>query len=204
MSHSTRYCGIDVSAETIDISFQNLAGKFEHYQLSNKAKGFELLLQKTGRDFQFVFEATGVYHLNLMFFLHEKSLAYSVVNAVQIKRYIQMHLERNKSDRKDAKRICEYGIERHPTVSQMPDVQYFECRTLNNAISTITNEITAFTNQIHSLSRLPVGSDIAIKTYESIILNLEVELKKLDKVLQNKLVEWQPELVELVDRKSVV
>ena len=198
MSHSTRYCGIDVSAETIDISFQNLAGKFEHYQLSNKVKGFELLLQKTGTDFQFVFEATGVYHLNLMFFLHEKSLAYSVVNAVQIKRYIQMHLERNKSDRKDAKRICEYGIERHPVVSQMPDVQYFECRTLNNAILTITNEITAFTNQIHSLRKLPVGSDIAIKSYESIILNLEVELKKLDKVLQNKLVEWQPELVELV------
>ena len=112
MSHSTRYCGIDVSAETIDISFQNLAGKFEHYQLSNKVKGFELLLQKTGTDFQFVFEATGVYHLNLMFFLHEKSLAYSVVNAVQIKRYIQMHLERNKSDRKDAKRICEYGAVR--------------------------------------------------------------------------------------------
>ena len=112
MSQLSRICGIDVSAETIDISFQNLAGKFEHFKLSNKTAGFEILLQKTGLDFQFVFEATGVYHLHLMFFLHEKLLPYSVVNAVQIKRYIQMHLERNKSDRKDAKRICEYGAVR--------------------------------------------------------------------------------------------
>ena len=68
MSQLTRICGIDISAETIDIAFQNLAGKFEHFKLSNKTTGFEILLQKTGLDFQFVFEASGVYHLNLMFF----------------------------------------------------------------------------------------------------------------------------------------
>lgn len=43
---------------------------------------------------------TGVYHMGLMFFLHEKNCVYSVVNALQIRRYIQMHLERNKSDKK--------------------------------------------------------------------------------------------------------
>ena len=198
MSQLARICGIDVSAETIDISFQNLAGKFEHHKLSNKAAGFEILFQKTGADFHFVFEATGVYHLNLMFFLHEKSLPYSVVNPVQIKRYIQMHLERNKTDRKDAKRICEYGIERRPEVSKMPDDQYFECRAINNAIQTITNEITSFSNQIHSLSYLPVGNESAIQCYENIITKMKEEQKKLDKELAAKLKEWQPELVELV------
>ena len=69
-------------------------------------------------------EATGVYHVSLMFFLYEHHCTYSIVNALQIKRYIQMQLERNKSDKKDAKRICEYGIERKPVASQMPDGLY--------------------------------------------------------------------------------
>ena len=79
-------------------------------------------------------EATGVYHISLMFFLHQHKCVYSVVNALQIKRYIQMHLERNKIDKKDARRICEYGIERKPLAPQMPDRLYFECKSLNNAI----------------------------------------------------------------------
>ncbi len=89
-------------------------------------------------------EATGVYDTSLMFYLHGQGCVLSVVNALQIKRYIQMHLERNRTNKKDAKRICEYGIERKPAASQMPDRLYFECKTLNNAIKKITAEITCF------------------------------------------------------------
>ncbi|MBE7510466.1 MAG: transposase [Bacteroidia bacterium] len=52
---------------------------------------------------------------------------------------------------KDAKRICEYGIERELELYEMPDIAYFECRSLNNAIQDLTKEITKFTNRIHSL-----------------------------------------------------
>ena len=43
------------------------------------------------------------------------------------------HLERNKTDKKDAERICGYGIERKPEASVMTDRLYFECKTLNKA-----------------------------------------------------------------------
>lgn len=112
-------------------------------------------------------ESTGVYHLQLIFFLQELGIVFSVVNALQIKRFIQMHLERNKTDKKDAKRIYEYGVERSPASYHMPDSSYFECRSLNNGIHDLTKEITKFSNQLHSL-----------KKYHSIPKLLNQALKK--------------------------
>lgn len=88
-------------------------------------------------------ESTGVYQLPFCFFLESKKARYSVVNALQIKRYIQMKLERNKSDKKDAFHICMYGVEHAPACYEMPSQLYFDCRALNNAIETITTEITS-------------------------------------------------------------
>lgn len=203
MHENTFYCGIDVSCDSLDVCYQATQGTaLQHSQVANNTKGFAQLLKLTGPGYHFVMEATGVYHVSLMFFLYEHKCTYSVVNALQIKRYIQMQLERNKSDKKDARRICEYGMERKPQPSQMPDPLYFECRSLNHAIKKITADIISFTNQIHSLEKLPAGSAAVIKAYKRIIAELEKEQKKLEHKLDKKLKEWQPQLLERV--QSVV
>lgn len=198
MSTEKKYCGIDVSAETLDICYQSLEGNKQHLQVKNNKTGFAQILKLCPSDYHFVMEATGVYHLQLVFFLYEKKKQFSVVNALQIKRYIQMHLERNKSDKKDARRICEYGIDRNPETYQMPDSEYFECRSLNNAIEDITKEITKLSNQIHSLKKVPYDARQIIKSYESIILKLRKEKEKMEQQLEKKLKEWQPELLQQV------
>lgn len=198
MNNLLAVCGIDISDLSLDLCFLNQDQKLEQIKVSNAQNGYEMMLKKAGKHCHFVFESTGVYHLNLMFFLHNAGCTYSVVNPVQIKRFIQMKLDRNKSDKKDAKRIYQFALETEVKTSQMPDEQFFECKTINNAIQTITEEITAFTNQIHSLKRVPVGTEIAMETYQKIILQLKAELKNLDKILLQKLQQWQPELVELV------
>ena len=148
MEAKTLYCGIDVSCSTLDICYQQDGHDFIHLQVSNDLIGYRRILKSTGSGCHFVMESTGVYHISLIFFLYSKGCTYSVVNGLQIKRYIQMHLERNKTDKKDARRICEYGIERKPEASSMPDRLYFECKSLNTAIRCITVEITQFTNHI--------------------------------------------------------
>ena len=195
---ATLYSGIDVSCDTLDVCYQSPDLALHHLKVTNDVKGFKELLKQTSNTHHFVMEATGVYHISFMFFLHQHHCNYSVVNALQIKRYIQMHLERNKTDKKDAKRICEYGIERKPAPSVMPDRLYFECKTLNNAIRKITTEITAFTNQIHSLKKLPVASNAVIKTYTKLIKELKAQQQLLQKELDQKLLEWQPDLVKKV------
>lgn len=198
MQQLTLYCGIDVSCDTLDICYQTIDHSLEHFKVTNDVKGYRQIIKLTGKSYYFVMEATGVYHPGLMFFLHEQRCVFSVVNALQIKRYIQMHLERNKSDNKDAKRICEYGIERKPQASQMPDRLYLECKTLNNAIKKITVEITSFTNQLHSLGRLPVVNAAVIKCYGKLIKELKQQIIVPEKELQQKLSEWQPALVKQV------
>ena len=201
---ATLYSGIDVSCDTLDVCYQTTDLTLHHCKVSNDAKGFRELLKQTGNTYHFVMEATGVYHISFMFFLNENNCNYSVVNALQIKRYIQMHLERNKTDKKDAKRICEYGIERKPQASVMPGRLYFECKTLNNAIKNIITQITAFTNQIHSLKKLPIASNTVIKTYLKLIKELKLQQQLLQKELEQKLLEWQPNLVKKVNSVTAI
>lgn len=201
MDSKKKYCGIDVSNETLDIYFQNQEGVLQHLQVANTMVGFKKMIKVAGLDTQYVMEATGVYHLNLIFFLHEINVAYSVVNALQIKRFIQMHLDRNKTDKKDAKRIYEYGVERQPEVYEMPDTAYFECRSLNNAIHDLTKKITNLSNQIHSLKKAPYDTKSTIKSYEILIKQLKVEKGKLEQELEEKLKNWESEKLKLV--KSV-
>ena len=198
MNQEKKYCGVDVSSDVLDLCYQDGSGDKHHLQVSNNKKGFQQLLKSCGKDLHYVMESTGVYHMQFMFYLHENGCVYSVVNALQIRRYIQMHLERNKSDKKDAKRICEYGIERHPQPSEMPDSAYFECRTINNAIQDFTKEITRISNQIHALKRSGVAAQEVIKCYENMVKKMRQEKEKLEVHLSEKLKVWQPELLSQV------
>lgn len=192
------YCGIDVSSSKLDYCYKNQEGKLEQGEVSNSKNGFRKLLKKVGLDAQFIMESTGVYHLGLMFYLHEEGVCYSVINALQIKRYIQMHLERNKSDKKDAKRIYEYGVDREPLATEMPDVYYFRCRLLNNSIHDLTKEITRLSNQLHAMKLSPFDTKAVEKSYKSIVNHLRAERSKMEKVLQVYLEEWEGEKLKLI------
>lgn len=198
MNEKINYCGIDVSSETLDLYFINKEGIHQHLQIANTVTGFRKMLKEAGTEAHFVMEATGVYHLNLIFFLQEKNIRFSIVNALKIKRYIQMHLERNKSDKKDAKRIYEYGVDCRPEMYSMPDLSYFECRSLNNAIHDLTKEITKFSNQMHSLKKCPYDTKSTKKSFERILKKLKEEKQNLESELQEKLIIWNQETLELV------
>ena len=196
------YCGIDVSGDTLDICYQTAAGVLEWFKCVNGVGGFTEIWKLTCKNYHFIMESTGVYQLPFCFFLESKKGMYSVVNALQIKRYIQTKLERNKTDKKDAFHICMYGVDHNPACYEMPSHLYFECRAINNAIETITTEITSFKNKLHSLSKLEIDSKVIVTGYKKILRDLQGELKKFEAELYKKLEAWQPALVKQV--RSVV
>ena len=196
------YCGVDVSGNTLDVCYQTTDGVFEWCKCANSTEGFIQIWKLTGKNYHFVMESTGVYQLPFCFFLETKKARYSVVNALQIKRYIQMKLERNKTDKKDAFHICMYGVDHNPKCYEMPSPLYFECRALNNAIETITTEITSFKNKLHSLSKVDIDSKVIVTGYKKILRDLQAGLKKFEAELYKKLEAWHPELVKQV--RSVV
>ena len=105
MDKYTDYLGIDVSKKTLDV----MTSQQKHFQFSNDLKGFREFAKIIPRDGLCITEVTGIYHLQLATFLHSKSIAVSVVNLLSIKRFIQMNLKRNKTDKADAKMISLYG-----------------------------------------------------------------------------------------------
>ena len=185
-------CGIDVSHTKLDVCYQNNLGDLFHLQAGNNNEGFKKILEHTGVDYHFVMEATGVYYIRLAFWLHEQGCKLSVVNALSIKRYIQMHLERNKSDKKDAAWICRYAIEQSPVYWEMPDSAYFEGKQLYNTIREYGEQIKRFNNQLHSLRLLPVPSKDTIKSLEKMSKQLGKEIVLLEKKLDVLLQQWQP------------
>ena len=191
-------CGIDVSHTTLDICYQNNLGELFHLHVGNNNKGFEKILEHTGTHYHFVMEATGVYYIRLAFFLNQHSCTLSVVNSLSVKRFIQMHLERNKSDKKDAAWLCRYAMEQKPIPWQMPDCAYFQSKQLYNTIREYSEQIKRFNNQLHSLRLLPVVSTEAIKSLEKMKGQLQKEMKNLEDKLQVLLQEWQPEQLKNV------
>ncbi len=185
-------CGIDVSCNTLDICYQNNLGELFHVKVGNNNAGFKKLLEHTGIDYHFVMEATGVYYIRLAFYLHQQGSKLSVVNAISVKRYIQMHLERNKSDKKDAAWICRYAIDQRPSYWEMPDSAYFESKQLYNTIREYTEQVKRFNNQLHSLRLLPVPSKDTIRSLERMIVHLEKEQRALEQKLEAQLQVWQP------------
>ena len=112
--------GIDISKSVFDIH-SDLSG---HQQLKNDASGFKQLLKLLPESALVVMEATGYYHYRLAQFLHKNKVAVSVVNPLIVKRFIQMKLSKVKTDKSDAKSICEYGtVNEVPLYTALTDVQ---------------------------------------------------------------------------------
>ncbi len=186
-------CGIDVSNLTLDVTYQNNLGELFYLKVGNNIAGFKKILEHTGSNYHFVMEATGVYYIRLAFFLDSHGCKLSVVNAMSIKRYIQMHLERNKSDKKDSRWICQYALEQRPPFWQMPDSAYFECKQMFNTIREYAEQVKRFNNQLHSLKLLPVPSKETIKSIEKMKSYFEKEMKVLEEKLVQCLKQWQPD-----------
>lgn len=193
-----KYCGIDVSADTLDVCYQAEGDSLSNFQVTNDKKGFQKIIKTCGKDYHYVMESTGVYHVGLMFYLHDEKITFTVENALKIKRFIQMQLDQSKSDKKDARWICLYGINQKPTATHRPESEYFECRALNGAIHDITKEINQIGNRIHALEKCPYDVKSIIKSYRSMLTKLRSEKSKLEKELHEKLKAWQPELLTII------
>ena len=102
------FIGIDISKNTFDVCFSQM-GKQRHYEFENSKTGFSKLFKTIPKNSHCVMEATGPYYLKLATFLFDKGLPVSVENPLKIKRFMQMNLQRTKTDKADARAIANYG-----------------------------------------------------------------------------------------------
>lgn len=162
--------GVDISKDVFDVHGSSVG----HTQYKNDESGFKKLLKELPDNSLVVMEATGYYHYRLAQFLYKNSVVVSVVNPLSIKRFIQMKLAKVKTDKSDAKAICEYAlINEVPVYNALTDIQS-ECLQLFRLLDSYLKHRTATKNKIHGEVVLGVPSKFV---YRSLIRNR----KQLDK-----------------------
>lgn len=177
-----RYFGIDISKDVFDVVDSN----GNHYQFKNEYKGFKAFKKRLDKSSHCVMEATGYYHYKLAYFLLENHIKVSVENPLSVKRFIQMKLSKVKTDKSDAKMICDYAKHVAPKLWEGQSKNQIECLQIIRLLSIYFKQSTALKNKIHgekvlgSPSKLVLNSlKKSLKNIQKEILNLETELTKL-------------------------
>ncbi len=181
MTKDRKIYGIDISKKVFDIYNKDKG----HFQLENGESGFKSLLKCLPKTALVVMEATGYYHYRLAQFLHQNGVMVSVVNPLSVKRFIQMKLAKIKTDKSDAKSICEYGIVNEvPLYNALTNIQA-ECLQLFRLLDSYVKKSTATKNKLHGEEVLGIPSKTV---YDSLKRDLK-HLNKEQQILEKRLLE---------------
>ncbi len=190
MNKNSVILGIDISKETFDVYDEDKG----HRQYSNDEKGFQSFHSSLEDGSCAVMEATGSYHHRLALFLYERGIGVSVLNPLVVKRFIQMKLNRVKTDKSDARMIWQYGQEQLLSPWE-PNVEYLEeCKSLQSVIQLYFKQRTALRNKLHSLQSKGLSKGKAIRSLKRQLRNLEKEIGLLESEMEALIKANEPEL----------
>ena len=145
MDKSKEIFGIDISKDVFDVYHS----KLRHQSYANDKQGFSSFLKMIPKDSLVVMEATGYYHYRFAQFLDNHKVQVSVVNPLSVKRFIQMKLAKVKTDKSDARAICEYAqMNEVPLYTAMTAVQA-ECLQLFRLLDSYVKKSTQTKNKLH-------------------------------------------------------
>ena len=150
------FCGIDVSAATLDAAVQRIEGDdagFEHRQFSNSTAGHRALiawLLQRGVSARATLEATGVYSFDLAVALDKAAgIEVEVLNPKIANRFAQA-LQRTKTDRADAQALCVYSRAMKFVPWRAPDAAALALRTIGRHLATLSQERTRQANRLEA------------------------------------------------------
>lgn len=179
--------GVDISKDVFDVH-GSISG---HKQFKNTEQGFKCFLKSLPADALVVMEATGYYHYRLAQFLYHNGVVVSVVNPLSVKRFIQMKLAKVKTDKSDAKAICDYAlINDIPLYNALTDVQS-ECLQLFRMLDIYIKHRTATKNKMHGEETLGIPSKAVYRS-----------LKRNKKHLDKEMVLIEERLLALVKKEQ--
>ena len=168
--------------------FDVYGSKGGHNQFKNDASGFKLFLKSLPKKTLVVMEATVYYHYLLAQFLFKQSVLVSKVNLLSVKRFIQMKLAKVKTDKSDAKAICEYGQINEVRLYNALTAVQSECLQLFRLMDSYLKKRTATKNKIHGEDVLGIPSKYVYRSLTRIkkyldkeILGIETKLLSLVK-----------------------
>ncbi len=197
MNKSNEIYGIDISKDVFDV----VNTKGIHEQFENTIKGFKKFSKEVSSGDLVVMEATGYYHYCLAQYLYKQGYLVSVVNPLSVKRYIQMKLSKVKTDKSDAKAICEYACLNEVPLYTAKDDNQAESLQLVSLIDIYLKQSTAIKNKLHGEKALGFPSKAVYHSINRALKSLQREIKTLEQRLTQLIKEHQQQ--QLTHLKSI-
>ena len=186
--------GLDVSKDTLAVCYQ-VGPRLQHQEVANTPAGFRQLVHYGGATSLYVLEATGPYYLAVAYHLVAAGAQVAVLNPLVVKRFIQMHLGKGKSDRKDAQWLLRYGQQQATPRWQAEEAVLVECRQVEQVVELLIRQKTMVHNALEALQAQPLVSAAALEQLRQTLLHLTEQVQQLEaKLLATVEARYSPEI----------
>lgn len=169
--------GIDISKKYFDAVLNGGVQRFD-----NDRKGICKFIKKITLGSHCAMESTGNYGYNLVYAIQKaESFAY-VINPLKIKQFSRMKLSKTKTDALDAHLITNYATlvfaDLHPYEFTSENLE--EGKQILTLLEQLKKSRTALINHLESINPLPLKSQDAIESANTVIAELNVQIKALE------------------------
>ncbi len=176
--------GADLSKKTIDLAVHHSG---QHLQIDNSPEGFRKMKQWLKHqglnlaEVMIVMEHTGLYSYQFEEYLHQSSMRFTKVNALEIKH--SMGMVRGKNDKTDARRIADYGhLKREKLKPSAPvDDDLKRLQMLRSTRYHLVRQRSSLKCSVKEILQTGIKStDSIIKAQQIIINALTKQIEKLE------------------------
>lgn len=162
-------------------------------KFANTLKGFQQLeswLQKQRKlelPLVILLEATGVYHEQLAWFLHQKAYALSIILPNKAKAYLKAIGLKSKNDSIDAAGLARMGAEQRLPLWQPCSEQLAKLKMLSRHYESLQHTKTGLNNQLHALEHAYQPEKTVISSLQRLLKEIDRQLERTEKRIETLL-----------------
>lgn len=204
--------GIDVSKDTLEVMFKEQSSERVKIKGSTKfdntPQGFSGLLawcnkrEKT-ENVIYVLEATGIYHEEVLYFLHKEGKRVCVELPQRVKYFAKSKGVKTKNDKIDSGVIADYGLERNLDTWQPPSKEFKRLRDLSREHSTLKTSKAIALNRLHAAKIAHEKDTKVIERLQAQIDFYKAQLSEVEKDIKS-VVKSDKELSEKMEKIKTI
>ena len=146
----THYIGIDVSKAKLDVAWlrdinknkvKTKVFKNEHADYPNLINWLKSNVTEDLSGIHITVEATGVYHENLAYYLHDQGFRVSIVNPAFVRSYAESLGSRHKTDKKDSILLARFAYSTKPDLWTPPPAEARHLKSLITRLDALQEDL---------------------------------------------------------------
>lgn len=196
MANVVKILGIDISKSKFDVCISSSTSTYRHEVYSYDQSSMCRFVSQLDSRCHCVMEATGVYHLPLAFYLHERGIRVSVVNPLSVKNFSRATMSRTKTDKSDARLLVEYARRMDCPAWTPPAKHYIRIQQLYRYMEQLQRELTNIHNQMEAVSFSPVRDTVLLSMMRRLCRSVQRQMDRVEERIETLLAEADAMAVE--------